>query len=70
MGTDNPVGLVVAGNGVTTLGMLTVNGDALITDNLLVNGTIAGYATQSDVDLKASIASVNTLQASLGNCYK
>ncbi len=45
VGTDNPLGLVLAGNGVTTLGMLTVNCDALLTDNLIVNGTIAGYAT-------------------------
>ena len=52
VGTDNPLVLVLAGNGVTTLGMLTVNGDALITDNLIVNGAIAGYATQSDVDSK------------------
>ena len=37
-----------------------MNGAALITDNLTVNGTITGYATQDSVNLKANTAEVET----------
>ena len=52
---------------MSTLGNLTVSGSVLSTGDLTVNGSIAGYATQSDVDLKASIASLTTLQANTEN---
>ncbi len=52
---------------MSTLGTLTGNGDTLITRNLTVNGPIARYATQSNVDLKESIASMNALQATMEN---
>ena len=50
--TTNPLGLVLGGSGVSTLGNLTVNGDVLATGNLAVSGTSTGYATQANMDLK------------------
>ena len=43
---------------MNTLGGLTANGSALITENLTVNGTISGYATQAALDRKANAVDV------------
>ncbi len=65
--TDNPLGLVLGGSGVSTLGTLSVNCDTLITSNLTVNGPIVGYSMQSNAYVKASNASMTTLQANMEN---
>ncbi len=55
--TDNPLCFAI-GDDVSALGGLTVNGSELTTQNLTVNGTISGYATQVALDLKANASDV------------
>ena len=55
--SDAPTGLVLGGSQVTTLGNLWVNGNLQSTGNLTIDGTITGYAKQTDMDLKAPKAS-------------
>jgi hypothetical protein len=58
--TNNPLGITSVGGGLNTLGGLAVNGSALITEKLTVNGTINGYATQAALELKANSFDVST----------
>ncbi len=63
MGTDNPLGLTLAGVGVSTLGGLTVNGTALITEDL----TAPNVYTKDETDVKLAERQVTITTPTVAN---